>query len=83
MNISTLKGMQIQYLTLSVAETLFRDFSMSASNAIREVNDFRNLMQDGETTKVMEQAKKSRAERPTGIKTWRVTEHPDWATKEK
>jgi hypothetical protein len=27
---------------------------------------------------VMEQAKKSRAEKPQGITPWKVTDHPDW-----
>jgi hypothetical protein len=39
-------------------------------------------MNSEESTKVMEQAKKSRAEKPKGIKTWNVTDHPDWLTRD-
>jgi hypothetical protein len=35
-------------------------------------------MQDEDAKKVMQQAKKSRAEQPKGIKPWKVTDHPDW-----
>jgi hypothetical protein len=38
-------------------------------------------MNDEESLKVLEQARKSRAENPNGIKLWKVTEHPDWATR--
>jgi len=39
-------------------------------------------MNDEESLKVLEQARKSRAENPNGIKPWKVTEHPDWATRD-
>jgi len=39
-------------------------------------------MTDEESRKVLEHAKKSRAENPTGIKPWKVTEHPDWLARD-
>ena len=65
-----------------LAETLFHEFSASSSTANKEVQQFRRLMNDEESLKVLEQAKKSRAENPNGIKPWRVSEHPDWLTRE-
>jgi len=63
-------------------ETLFREFSQSASTANKEVQEFRRMLNDEESNKVLEQARKSRAENPNGIKPWRVTEHPDWLTRD-
>jgi hypothetical protein len=45
------------------------------------VQQFRQLMNNEESLKVLEQARKSRAERPNGIKPWKVTQDPDWATR--
>jgi len=67
---------------VDIAETLFREFSRSASTANKEVQEFRRLLNDEESNKVLEQARKSRAENPNGIKPWRVTEHPDWLTRD-
>jgi hypothetical protein len=67
---------------VDIAETLFREFSQSASTANKEVQEFRRLLNDEESNKVLEQARKSRAENPNGIKPWRVTEHPDWLTRD-
>ncbi|KAE9374446.1 hypothetical protein N431DRAFT_481655 [Stipitochalara longipes BDJ] len=65
----------------SSPETLYRDFTRSTKTANQEVQQFRQLMNDEESLKVLEQARKSRAENPNGIKPWKVTEHPDWATR--
>ena len=67
---------------LFAAESLFREFAKSASAANQEVQEFRKLMNDEESNKVLEQARKSRAENPNGIKPWRVTEDPLWLTRE-
>lgn len=66
-----------------LAESLFNEFSSAAKTATHEVSEFKHLMKAEESIKVFEQAKKSRAENPQGIKPWRVTEHPDWLTREK
>lgn len=71
-----------QKANMNVAEALFHEFSGSASTANKEVQEFRQLMLDEESKKVLEQARKSRAENPQGIKPWLVTEHPDWLTRE-
>ncbi|PBP17570.1 hypothetical protein BUE80_DR011685 [Diplocarpon rosae] len=63
-------------------ESLFRGFSDSANIANQEVQEFRRLMTDQKSVEVMEQARKSRAANPKGIKPWRVTEHPDWLTRD-
>jgi len=63
-------------------ENLFREFSTSTGAANQEVQQFRRLMNNEESVKVMEQARKSRAENPKGIKPWKVTEHPDWLTRD-
>ncbi|KAH7321765.1 hypothetical protein BKA65DRAFT_464130 [Rhexocercosporidium sp. MPI-PUGE-AT-0058] len=63
-------------------ETLFREFSKSANTANQEVQQFRRVMTAEESREVMEQARKSRAENPKGIKPWRATEHPDWLKKD-
>lgn len=67
---------------IMAAEKLFREFSASASTANKEVQEFKRLMADEDSKKVLEQARKSRAEKPQGIKPWFVTEHPDWLTRE-
>jgi hypothetical protein len=46
------------------------------------VQEFRRLLNDEESNKVLEQARTSRTENPNGIKPWRVTEHPDWLTRD-
>ncbi|OWP02606.1 hypothetical protein B2J93_6439 [Marssonina coronariae] len=66
----------------SSPEALFRNFSDSANMANQEVQEFRRLMTDEKSIEVMEQARRSRAEDPKGIKPWRVTEHPDWLTRD-
>lgn len=66
----------------STAEALFQEFSKAANTANKEVQDFRRLMTDEESMKVFAQARKSRADNPNGIKSWRVTEHPDWLTRD-
>jgi hypothetical protein len=68
-------------LTPFSAETLYREFKRSTSTANQELQQFWKLMNDEESLKVLEQARKSRAENPNGIKPWKVTEHPDWATR--
>ncbi|KAG0648221.1 hypothetical protein D0Z07_5355 [Hyphodiscus hymeniophilus] len=62
----------------SSPEKVFREFSASATTANQEVQEFRRLMNSQQGIEVMENARKSRAENPNGIKPWRVTEHPDW-----
>jgi hypothetical protein len=64
-------------LTYITAETLFQEFSASTNTANQEIQQFRKVVNDKESIKVFEQAKKSRAENPQGIKPWRVSEHPD------
>jgi hypothetical protein len=39
-------------------------------------------MTDAQSKKILEQAKKSRAEKPQGIEIWRATQHPNWLTRE-
>ena len=73
---------KIRRLTTGIAEIMFREFSASASTANQEVQQFRRLMTDSESTKVLEQATRSRAENPGGIKPWKVSEHPDWLTRD-
>jgi len=63
-------------------EALFRDFSKAAATANQEIQQFRRLMAAENSIQVLEQARKSRAENPTGIKAWRVTDHPDWLTRD-
>lgn len=65
-----------------IAEALFRDFSKAASMANQDVQAFRKVMAEQEGLQVLEQARKSRAERPKGIKSWKVCDHPDWLTRD-
>jgi hypothetical protein len=64
------------------AETFLQNFSTSAKQAKEEVQRFRELMTDAQSKKFLEQAKKSRADKPQGIKPWRATQHPDWLTRD-
>ncbi|RFU24033.1 hypothetical protein B7463_g12303, partial [Scytalidium lignicola] len=59
-------------------EALFRGFSKSAVSANQEVQQFRRLMSDEESQRILEHAKQSRAANPDGIKPWLVTDHSDW-----
>ena len=61
-------------LIMFSAESLFKEFSKSTTTAGREVQEFRKLMSDEESLKVLEQAKKSRGENSSGIKPWKVTD---------
>ncbi|KAL2068117.1 hypothetical protein VTL71DRAFT_16215 [Oculimacula yallundae] len=63
-------------------DALFREFSKSVNTANQEVQEFRRLMNAEDSIKVMEQARKSRAENSKGIKLWKATEHPDWLNKD-
>lgn len=63
-------------------ESFLQNFSTSANDAKQEVQRFRELMTDEQSKKILEQAKKSRAEKLQGIKIWRATQHPDWLTRE-
>ena len=65
-----------------VAENLFHQFSESTRTANKEVLDFKTLMSDEETKKVLEQARKSRAANPNNVKPWRAMDHPDWLTRD-
>jgi hypothetical protein len=67
---------------VEAAESFLSNFSASANQAKQEVQRFRELMTDEQSKKLLEQTKKSRAEKPQGIKTWRATEHPDWLTRD-
>jgi hypothetical protein len=78
---SQIWGIANKQLTPFPAETLYREFRRSTSTANQELQQFWKLMNDEESLKVLEQARKSRAENPNGIKPWKVTEHPDWATR--
>ncbi|KAG9241419.1 hypothetical protein BJ878DRAFT_545272 [Calycina marina] len=64
-------------------EVLFLHFSASVSSAQQEILTFRHLVRDGETVEIFKRAKTSREEKPEGIKPWKVTEHPDWLTRDK
>jgi hypothetical protein len=66
-----------------VAEILLQEFTKSAKTANKEVQDFYRLMNSEESKTALEQARKSRAENPAGIKPWKVTDHPDWLTRDK
>ncbi|TVY89216.1 hypothetical protein LAWI1_G003201 [Lachnellula willkommii] len=62
--------------------TLFSEFAKSSTTANQEVQQFQRLMKEEETSVVLEQARKSRAENPNDIKPWRAREHPDWLTRD-
>lgn len=62
----------------SIAEILFREFSDTTRTANQEVLEFKKLMAEDETQKVLEQARKSRMANPNDIKPWRAMDHPDW-----
>ncbi|TVY84792.1 hypothetical protein LSUE1_G001023 [Lachnellula suecica] len=63
-------------------QVLFSEFSKSTATANEEVQQFQKLMREEETSQVLEQARKSRAERPNDIKPWRARDHPDWLTRD-
>jgi len=63
-------------------ETLFSEFARSSTTANQEVQQFQRLMKEEETSVVLEQARKSRAENPNDIKPWRAREYPDWLTRD-
>ncbi|KAH8683214.1 hypothetical protein BGZ60DRAFT_214569 [Tricladium varicosporioides] len=63
-------------------ESLFREFSKSTNTANQEVLQFRKLWGEEETQKVLERARKSRAENPNDIKPWRAIDHPNWLNRD-
>lgn len=50
----------------------------SVASASTEIKDFRTLYKSEETTKIFEQAQKSRQAQPKDINVWRARDHPDW-----
>ncbi|KAL3425586.1 hypothetical protein PVAG01_02377 [Phlyctema vagabunda] len=59
-------------------ENQYKAFAESAATATQEVQQFRRLISDEKSTKILEHARQSRADNPSGIKPWRITDHPDW-----
>jgi hypothetical protein len=55
---------------------------MSVKSANEELNEFKDLMRDGETTNILEHAKQRRKDDPKGIKPWQAQDHPDWLAPE-
>jgi len=53
-------------------------FVQSCKDAKREVQEFKDLMNEAETKKVLTHAKRSKAENPMGIVPYNPTEHPGW-----
>ncbi|KAI1827442.1 hypothetical protein F4861DRAFT_492696 [Xylaria intraflava] len=60
-------------------EVLFHELVNGMKKAGTEIQDFTTLYTSEESKKVLEQARKSHEANPTGIKTWRYKDHPDWA----
>jgi hypothetical protein len=58
----------------------FAAFTKAVNDAQVSVAQFAELMKDATSQEVLEYAKKSREERPYGIKPWMHSEHPDWFT---
>ncbi len=48
--------------------------------AVKEVKEFRDLFTGDEAKTIMDHASASRKKQPTGIKPWRASQEPDWAT---
>lgn len=61
---------------------LYQEFAKAGKTANQEVLQFQNLWHDEDTRSIMEQANKSRADNPKGIKPWKVKDHPDWLTRD-
>jgi hypothetical protein len=53
-------------------------FVQACKDAKQEVQEFKDLMNEPETKKVLTHAKRSRAENPMGIVPWNATDHPNW-----
>lgn len=62
----------------SSPESLYSQFSQVATNAVKDVQDFTELIEGDRSQEILKKAKSSRAEKPDGIRGWMVTEHPDW-----
>jgi hypothetical protein len=75
--------MSLARFNTNAAETLLQEFTKSAKTANQEVQDFHRLMNSEQSKVVLEQARKSKADNPSGIKPWKVTDHPDWLTRDK
>ena len=65
-------------LTLFIASELYRLLMKSVAEAHKEIQDFKELMSDAESKKVLERAKKSHKDNPRGIVPWDPVEHPNW-----
>jgi hypothetical protein len=60
------------------AQTMLPSFVQACKDAKQEVQEFKDLMTEPETKKVLMHAKRSRAENPMGMVPWNPTDHPDW-----
>ncbi|KAK1983887.1 hypothetical protein LZ30DRAFT_622521 [Colletotrichum cereale] len=58
----------------------FDSFMESVAAAKKKVHDFQDLRKSDEITKIMNHVAERRKEESNGIKAWRTTNHPDWAT---
>lgn len=61
-----------------IAEQVFSTFKAAVVAAQTEIKDFGELYNSDESSKVLEQARKSREAEPNGIKPWRHKDDPDW-----
>jgi hypothetical protein len=60
------------------AQDAINTLQKSVASASTEIKDFRTLYKSEETTKIFEQAQKSRQAQPKDINVWRARDHPDW-----
>ncbi|KAJ9134498.1 hypothetical protein NKR23_g10085 [Pleurostoma richardsiae] len=52
--------------------------NMATTTVQKEIGDFKSLMLEDSTKKVLDHAEQSRKENPKGIRQWRARDDPDW-----
>lgn len=60
---------------------MYRNLVKSIVQANEEVRNFRQLLEDESSKKILEHARESRAQNPKGINPFKITDYPDWYEK--
>lgn len=64
------------------AEQLVDDVKKSGYRSQNDIKEFKRLWADPEVQKVFEHVKESRAKNGAGITPFRITQHPEWMTRD-
>jgi len=65
----------------SSPEDLYTDISQAAVRAVNDIKNFKACIEEPVNQEVLKDARQSREKSGEGIKSWLVTQHPNWLEK--